>query len=298
MMKIIKKTANTVTKLFIILFVLSNLNLSAQKTSLEFSVHTGGGFEAFAFRPSLKGNSSTGYGGELGVGFTGFFTPQWGIYIGAGFHMGNIQSKIDSLPTHITPNLIQEPEGNFYNLYSTLFGYTEVQRTMGITIPVMLQFQTKPDRHWHWKQGKRVSFYAMGGLKLHFLFNSKYETAISQLYNKAYFYDLDNWADTQAFAGLGYFNKGYSSAGKLNFGVMASLALESGVKWRIDRRIYLYTGVYFDCGLNDPFKDNRVDRSNYTNEDQLKDLTLVRFTDKMNLLAVGIKVRVGFWRAL
>jgi hypothetical protein len=297
MMKIMKKTANSTMKLFIILFVFANLNVLAQKrnTSLEFSVHAGGGFDAFVFKPSSKDVSSAGYGGEIGGGFAGFFSPQVGIYVGAGFSMANIKSKVSSLK-HVTPGLTQS-DGWLYDLHTTLNGYTEVQKMMFINIPVMFQFQTKHKQYWNWKQNKNIGFYAMGGVKVSFLVSNKYDAMVSTLYNAAYFPELDNWADTHTFAGLGYF-EGNSTSGDLDFGIMATLALETGVKWRIDRNVFLYTGVYFDYGLNDPFKDSRAPYSNFTSQKQLADLTLLKFADRASLLAVGVKVRVAFLRAL
>lgn len=283
------------------LFVFSTLRVSAQKSSVEFSIHTGGGFETFVFRPHIS-SSSLGYGGDIGIGFTGFFSPNWGIYFGAGFHMNNIQSGIDSIKYTSPLILMQDDAGNnmYYKLHSTLFEYTEIQQTMGVIVPVMLQFQTKQDNRFHWKKSRKVNFYLMFGAKLHFLFNSKYNTAVSKLNNWAEFPDFGNEIAIQEHIGLGEFDvsNSSSSTGKLDFGFMTSVAIETGVKWRVDRRVYLYTGFYFDCGINDPFKDKRVDHSNFTREDQLQDLTLMKFADGMHLLAVGIKLRVGFWRGL
>jgi hypothetical protein len=304
MMKKTKKTANIVTTLFIILLIVGNFNLYAQKTSLEFSIQAGGAFEAFAFRPTVKNNSSSGYGSEVGVGFTGYFSPQWGIHFGANFNLYSVKSKLDTLK-FVTSDLtvvVPDPLGEkalLYDLHTSLTGYTEIQKSMGITIPVMLQFQTRQNRQWqNWKQSSKVGFYAMGGVKVHFLIDNKYETSVSQLYNAAYFKEMGVWINTQTFAGLGSFNKGYESSGKINFNIMASLALEAGAKWYIDNKIFLYTGAYFDCGLNDPFKDSRSPRSNYIWEEQLKNLSLLKATKGLNLLAVGIKIRVGFWKAL
>jgi len=298
MTKIIRRTTNAATKFCIILLVLSNLNATAQrrKTAAEFSIHAGGGFETAAFRPPSNINSSVGYGGEFGIGFTGYFNYQWGIHLSAGFCIANIHSKRDSL-YHLTKGLVDE-HGYRYNLHTTLFGYSEIHKKMGITIPVMLLFQTKQRHPWHWQYSK-VGFYAMGGMRMHLLFNNKYETSATKLYNAAYYVEQGVIIDTQEFAGLGFANINSGSEGKIKFGIMASVALETGVKWRLDRNIFFYTGVYFDCGLNDPFKNDRESLGNYTSKKQIeKHLGILQFPDKMNLLAVGVKVRIGFWRLM
>jgi len=299
-MKIIKITTNTILKVFLILFVFSTMNMMGQrqKTSLEFSLHTGGGFDAYAFGPSKKANSSSGYGAEVGAGFSGFFSPTFGIYVGVGLNFVNIKSKLDTLKYVTSGLIVVDGEGNprKYDLHTLLRGYTEAQTSMFITIPVMLQYQTKLTEHWHYKQRKNVAFYAMGGFKIHFLVNNKYEVMVPTLHNAGYFTDMGVWITGPTSQGFGTFHNSNVSNGKLNFGVMGSLALEAGAKWRVDRKIFLYTGVYFDCGLNDPFRSSRETLADYTSVNKLKNLPLLKVADRINLLAVGIKVRVAFHR--
>jgi len=299
-MKIKKYISNSKVILFIILFALCSMNVMAQKSSLEFSIHGGGSFDVLAFAPLKKGNSSAGYGAEIGMGFSGFFSPQFGIYVGVGFNFMNIKSKLDTLK-HVTSGLIKKDDlQNLrkYDLHTSLIDYTEVQRSMFITIPVMLQYQTKLNQHWDWRRTKNVGFYFMGGAKAHFLVNNKYETTVRMFKNLAHFTDMGVWINGPEYQGFGTFDNNTVGEGKLNFGFMLSVALETGVKWRIDRNIFLYTGIYFDCGVNDPFKDSRKSLANYTKKEDFKELTLLKAADRVNMLAVGIKVKVAFGKTL
>jgi hypothetical protein len=294
--------ANDALKLCMFLFVISSLQIMAQKAAPEFSVHAGGGISTYCFQPKVKGISSLGFISDIGAGFTGFVSQQVGIHTGVAFGLFNVKSRTPDLKTittgHETPMLI---DGSVvmlpYDLHTTLKGYTDIHKTLFVNIPVMLQFQTKQKQYWSWKRSQKAGFYAIAGIKVLFLLDNKYETRLTSLYNEAYFPTHGGTQGTQLFAGLGTFDndkKGFTTEGKLDFGVMAMAAIETGVKWRVDNNIFIYTGVFFDCGLNDPIKDGRALPDNFIWHDQLDELTLVKFANKANLMTVGIKVRVAF----
>jgi len=295
---------NKKTNLLLILFVISTLQVSAQKNAKEFSIYGGGGASLFLFTPPVPTASSIGYHADLGFGFTHFFSQTVGFHIGAGFGLNNINAKVGQLII-FTPKLSGIPdylsfEGYEGDLHTTLYNYTENHQTMFVSIPVMFQFQTKQKQQlFNWRQGKRAYFYAMTGVKMLILLDQKYEAAVKSLNNLVYFPELDNWAGTQTFAGLGTFNnngKGYNANGTLGVGILAVFAFETGVKWRIGEKLYLYTGIYLDCGLNDPTKNSRQPLNNYYSEKLLSDLALLAFTDRINLMGAGIKLRLAFYQ--
>ena len=306
--------------LLLIIFVLSTLTVAAQrKAPPEFSIYADGGIATYWFhqlqlpavvgtqskgyatdfgaqfhQSTTKRGSSIGYSSDFGIGFTGFFSQQVGIHTSAGFGLLNVKSKRDL--SHIVLDIKDDQNDLTYELHSKLTGYTEIHKTMYVSIPVMLQFQTRQKQYWNWSRSQKAGFYAQAGIKVHLLFNNKYEASVDSLFNAAYMPEFNNWAATQKFAGFGGFDEGYSSSGKLDFGVLVLFACETGVKWRIDNNLFVYTGVFFDCGLNDPIKDQRQPYENFNSEHQLADLTLLRFADKINLMVVGIKVRFAFTR--
>jgi len=293
-------------KLILVLFALSFLHLSAQKTSHEFSIYGGGGFSFFAYSPSLRSASSGGFSGDAGVGFTGFVSPQVGFHVGVGFGTYNIKAKVGTLKT-ITSGLEQILSNGgllLFDLHTTLSGYRETQKATFLSIPVMLQFQTKQKQEWIWKRSEMKGFYAMGGVKVNILLKNEYEAQVETLNNLAYYPEADNWSGTQTFAGLGTFD-GNSANGNLKLGVHVVFAFEAGMKWRISRNLFLYTGAFFDCGLNDLAKNSRVALTDYTYTQYLtyintstdsKYLTLLEFTDRINLMTVGIKLRLAFFK--
>jgi len=291
--KIIKTRKANASIIIIMLLVLSNLHISAQKALPEFSIYGGGGFSFFAYQPYLHNASSGGFSGDAGVGYTFFLSQQWGIHTGAGFGLYNVKARVDYLKT-ITPGYI-DCDGYLYDLHTTLNNYNEIHKSIFMSIPLMIQFQTKQKQSLNWKKDDKVGFYVMGGVRALFLLSNKYTSQVTSLSNMAYYPEFDNWITTLAPLGLGTFD-GKSSEGTLKFGVLAMFAFETGVKWRVGKGLYLYTGAYFDCGLYDPNKDSRMPYSNYTAPEHLTDLTLLAFADRINLMTVGIKLRLAFFQ--
>jgi len=86
------------------------------------------------------------------------------------------------------------------------------------------------------------------------------------------------------------------------------LALEAGMKWNIADNLSLYTGAFFDYGLNNVVKGGKQafinytakDAENFTTNSVLSSYTdnskSSTFTNKANMMAVGIKVRLALVR--
>jgi len=279
---------------------MSGMYLSAQAEH-EFSVYAGGGLSSLRYQLS-EGSGSNGGGGDFGVGYTfslsrnravetGTISHEyWGIYTGLGVGVYNAKAKLNDVKT-VTANLRNSYDARF-NLETKLTNYNETQSVMFLTIPVMAHFQMAP-------------FYVMGGIKAGIPLSGKYKSKDATLTNEAYFPDFDNYMKTQTFLGYGSF-KGKDFDGELDLGLSMMLALETGMSWRLNGNLSLYSGLYFDYGLNNIAKSdgkkfiNYVvsDAENFTTNSVLhsyvNDRQSTTFTDKVNTMALGIKVRLAF----
>ena len=272
------------------LFILKITVVSAQFKH-EFSAYVGSGLSTLSYQPSL-GVRSGGMGVDFGVGYTFFsakervtgtekiFRELWGIHTGFGIAMYNASTSLDDMKTISKNEDDGEPSYSKFDLHTTLNNYKEIQRTVFLNIPVMGLFQFE-------------QIYVMGGLKFGIPINGKYSSKNAKLTNEAYYPDLENWAKDQEFAGYGVFS-GKKFEGNLDPGIAVILALEAGYKWYIADNLSLYTGFYFDCGLNNTIKTSTKKFIKYSNDrpaDFTTNSVLTTFSDKTKVMAVGFKLR-------
>ena len=278
--------------LFIILFALTSMYAWANKEPNEFSIYLGGGLSSIHHQDAPRANFFNGYAVDLGVGYTYFFHANWGIYFGAGAGIYNTQKTIDM--EALNPNMT-DINGHSFDLYTTT-DYSEAFQTLFLNVPFMLQYQSKQNvQGWRQRNSQYRSFYAMGGVKVGVPFKDSYESQITTITNSAYYPDLDNWATTQRFAGLGTFDDGVSSEGELKLAAPSlRLALEAGLKWRLKGNMLLYTGVYCDFGFNNTARNTRMPINNHIAVDHLTDFTLITFSEKVDMMTAGIMVRLAF----
>jgi hypothetical protein len=278
----------------LMLFIISALNVSA-KSPNEFGIY-GEGSYMFFFQPKLigvHGVSSTGFGGDLGMSFTGFFSEQFGFHVGLDVGMYNVKNTVNNI-SFCTPdygyalNPLVEGEKHYYDLYTDLFGYYEKHRMALMSVPLMLQFQT-PRRLFY---NTEKVFYAATGVKLNYLINSQYDVEVESFRNEAHFKEINNWGGTQEFVEFGRF-KGNTSNGQFGY-FMPVFTVETGLKWYFPHRFILYTSIFFEYVLNDPTKDDRDDFNNYTSGKDFQNLSLLKFSNNTNLMSAGIKLRLAF----
>ena len=269
---------------------LSSQYVSAQSEQ-EISVYTAAGFSSLLYSPT-KGETNGGAGGEFGVGYTFFIDnvqavetgkvvrARWGIHSGLGLGLYNATAKVDNETTETKD--LKDDEGDDFNMHTKLTDYKETQRTMFLNIPVMALYELEP-------------YYFMAGVKIGIPLSGKYAYKDATLTNEAYYPKYDNWLRTQTFAGLGEF-KGKKFDGPVDLGVTVMLSLEAGYKFRINDQFLLYAGAYFDYGLNNTSKNNPKQFINYP-KDNPSDFTtnsvLSAFTEKVNIMAAGVKVRLA-----
>jgi len=275
--------------------------VSAQQAEHEFSAYLGSGLSTLNYQLAM-GSRNAGVGGNLGVGYTYFrgkervtgtgkiVREDWGLHTGLEFGLYNAKSKIINEKT-LTKGLY-DIDRDIFDLHTTLDNYREKQNMLLLSIPMMAQFTL--DR-----------YYVLGGFKLGIPIMSKYKSKDATLTNWAHYVEVDgeefdNWAKTQNFAGYGTFN-GLKSDGRMKFGASAMLSFEAGAKWRLRRKLSLYSGVYFDYGLNNFAKKNQnnfVNPFNYRGGETsfTTNSVLSVYTEKIKVMAVGVKVRMAMTR--
>jgi len=169
---------------------------------------------------------------NFGVGYTYFFTPNWGF--GTGLEKAFYNTKQEWKEYTKQPYVIDDMEYR-----SKAFGYKEEKSFKFLQIPLMLQFQN----------GENNQFYAKAGTKIGIPLSGKNKMSADSVKNSGYREFEDFEYTTQEFMGFGTFTN-QKSEEDISLQTAVLLSAETGVKWKMRKALRLYTGLYIDYGLN------------------------------------------------
>lgn len=251
--------------------------LYGQEKGSHLSFSLGGGLSGINYtllkNPSRNGDHNNGLGGHASFEYAYYFTPHWGLSLGAGasyyrssglyggtergdyFNLGN-QMDDESVPVQ-------------YELRGRLMNWQEDQRLLLVDVPLMVRYQHK-----------------LGDLKRHGIFwglGAKVQIPVWSDYrvNDSEYTDLsdeNNWRfnlsgyyattgveyghpDKQAVHNLGTIS---DPSGRLGWGGAMNLDLswsavgEVGFLCGLSKRVDLMLGVYGDYGFNNIKKESKA----------------------------------------
>ncbi|GHT65558.1 hypothetical protein AGMMS50239_25590 [Bacteroidia bacterium] len=264
----------------------------------EVSFFAGGGYSTLYhyLHQVPDGKFKPGYGGTTGLGYTRFFNDFIGI--GTGFEIGYYTAQT-TIAQFSDKYSAFDKEDNFEFRY-TVDGYSEKQNLWAVNIPLMLHLQL-PLLH-----DDHLCYVALGG-RVGFPVRSEYNSSASTYTTSAYYPQYDVLLESPASQGLGVFhNRKYKD--ELKFHTMYMLSAELGMKWLISNQFSLYTGVYFDFGSHDIYKNKQYEYflkysadkpAALPNQSILKsrsnqDNHIDSFAGKVLPNALGIKIRLAF----
>jgi hypothetical protein len=265
----------------------SHKNTYKNASQHELSLTGGGGIGTLRYNPAA-GSRHAGAGGNVGLGYAYFFTPQWGVSTGIGAAFYNSSAKIAAFDgSYLINTPAGLPDDSEFTLSYRYEGFKEKQKAAYLQIPVMAEYRTT---------GANI-FYASAGVKIGVPLKARYATTLAS-------YTTKGFSD---YTGLDYENmpthgfstyKNEATSGSLKTRVAIFGALETGMKWQLADRWALYTGVYLDYGFNNIRKNDSAERLLQYNEASPTDygyhsLIETDKVSKMNLWSVGIKVRVA-----
>jgi len=223
----------------------------------EFSLHIGGGLSTLRYDP-LIGEQSNGFDKEFGFGYAYFLSPWFGFATGLEFAFYSAEFKLknrlvsDYYVKHVNNGAIDS-----LRFRSRWDNYTEKQSAVMLQVPLMLQFQTG------------IGYYVMAGVKGAISISGN-SSGKGDLMNTGYLggeIDCDLYINDcigmpqgggNTWDGLGLY-KGKKTENQEKFKSALFVSMEMGKKWRFEDGLSLYTGVYFDYGLNNILKKKKIE---------------------------------------
>jgi outer membrane protein OmpA-like peptidoglycan-associated protein len=280
----------------------------------EFSIWGGRGTSSLQYK-SAPGNYEAGAGGIIGIGYHYFFNYHWSI--GTGMEYSLLKESL-SIPTvsdnYITPDRYSE---RLYWIAIDGQDYKQTQDTRYFNIPLTIKAQL-PIAHGH-------SLYFSAGPKIGIPLKSSYSskgafttTGVEVNEQRLEPLTTDWFHDMKAY---GFFTDSVLSLSDYALSLKTNLilAFEAGIKWRLSSKYSLYTGIFFDYGLNDVRADdadrqfleyNRNQPAKYNSNSlllsQYTPLSRIPgeytpfpaesprpFAEKVSTMAVGIKLQLS-----
>ena len=271
-----------------------SIAFSQESYKHEISLWGAGGLSTLNIDAN-SGNTKNKAGGSIGIGYNYVINDDWSV--GSGLELSFYKGKytLDEFSDSYNAN-----DGEYdFVFHTTVNNYREEQNVTYLNIPLMATFQ-KP------VIGDN-KFYASAGFKFGIPVTKNARVKNADFNNYGYYPEWENPVkDDPYFMGFGVF-KSAGKKSKLELKTACILSVETGMKWKLIDNLNLYTGVYFDYGLNDIKKnsDKRVIQYNTENpSDYIHNSAIsshytldnndIVIIDKVNIIAVGIKARLAF----
>ena len=257
----------------------------------EVSAWGAGGLSALSYSPEV-GDSRNGGGGLFGIGYSYYVSNQWSVGSGVELSFYNAKTELNNLSDAYTTS-----DGRYdFEFRTAVNGYKEKQQAAFLNIPLTVKYQTL---------GK-YKFYTAGGIKLGIPLSGKYEVEKASLRTSGYYPQWNVELTDQEFMGFGSYMRN-DIKNDLDFKFSCMLTLEAGVKWSLPNSLSLYSGVFFDYGLNSISKggSNHFVEYNTSSPEQFKMNSVmsssvisngrsVNLVDKVVPMVLGLKLQLSF----
>jgi hypothetical protein len=285
-----KHTLLTVCCLLVMTATMTAQNVRKKGRSHELSIYGLIGYSPMVYTLNQNGYYVSGsMGGGAGLGYTFNINYSLGIVTGVEMATYGAEASFDDVSGKYTAET-----GNREIRFSySLTNYREKQSITVFSIPVMARYGRLLRL-----LGGTVRFYAAGGFKFGFPISAKADVTPGMATTSGYYPHEDITYANMPHHGFVSNTVLPDTKKDLELGLSTALALETGVRFILTNKINLYAGAYFDYGLNSIRKTDsrRLLEYNSSNEatfihNSVFDTDLA---NKVNLMSIGLKLRIGF----
>ena len=249
--------------------------MGAQHQYLD--VNVGGGLQSLQHDPRL-GDCTPGWGGNLNVGYTFYFSRHWGVGTGLGLAYYQAQSKIDGLDESKETDVVNN--NRTYYLRNYYDGWEEHQQMLVGELPLGLYYRTDLGRH--------TQLVAGAGCKLTLPVWNKYKVEEGQVETQGYYPDRDLLIYDLPHHGFGTDCTRYS--GDVSTRLGAQLYADLGLRRWLKNGLGLYAGLYAGYGLTDAVEDHDVKL--HDAEGNYHGVLASNQVDGVTLVSAGLKIGI------
>ena len=309
-----------IAAIFIAIAVAQQLHGQNNLPKYEFTLNGFGGISTLNYKVS-GADLKKDFGGGGGLGFHYFFNSRWSLVTGvdAALYRASLSAATVKSGQLFNINDGVNPPWSFVADFD-MNGFKESQNAWMLQIPLMIQWMHPIDI-----KGNNHLFIALGG-RVGLPFSGDYHQS-AQDRSYARITDQEVWTPTTIQRQLA---RGFDRKESLKFASLNAIAsMEAGIRWSLGGNAGLYTGVYIDYGLSNviPSKSDGalytpVLGANYGMAGDFNTNSILAarlpdygeiytpgpgmnpvvnwvqnnagYTDKVNTLAAGLKIKIAF----
>jgi opacity protein-like surface antigen len=226
-----------ITTTMVLVLCFSTLAVRAQYSS-EWTLHAGAGNTMYKFDAD-NDDAKGGFGGNLGIKYTRFFSRYVGISLSAEAARYNNSLTLDERSSEEQIATPPDLEGSFF-LRTNCDGIEETQTATFVQLPLML--------HLQFPISQRNYFYLAAGAKYGIPLTATAKQTVSTMTTIGY-------SDHTEYIYRDMPEHGFSTehdvklSNKLKLPNITILAAEAGFKWQTVAKCSLYTGVFLDADV-------------------------------------------------
>jgi len=211
----------------------------AQETGnyLHFNIGSGQHKLLYTLKDGTQ-QSQNGYTANLA--FSHFFTPTIGIQTGIGVQTFSTLSTLNL--TEGTPAI--DSDGDVYVYKSNFKNWQESQQVLFVDVPLTAQFKHKFT--------DKIGLLVTAGAKVSFPVNNTYKTTGGEIVTSGYYPQYNIELTDLPQQGFTTITQSYK--GKYSFKPAYMAIAELGGTYKINEKIDLYVGGYFNYGINNILK--------------------------------------------
>jgi len=238
-----KGIKNSLLIIISLLFVCSSNLFAGDYEKHELSIVGQGGF--LTFYPEMNaGGFDYQFGGGVGINYHFFFSDVFAIGTGVDISLHQFDMKMDPYSNSYTAHDGTET----FDFNYTIHNHKERLSTFFLNIPLMFQWQYPLFHDDHY------TYFSIGG-KVGIPLKSTHKMYSSNFTTSGYYPQYELLVEEPKDLGFGTFARNEQEQDiDLNIAYVASA--EAGMKWSLGYYLSLYTGIYFEYGLNDIKKES------------------------------------------
>ncbi|NEW84753.1 MAG: outer membrane beta-barrel protein [Mariniphaga sp.] len=262
-------------QLIIGLSLLFYANTQAQETQHNLYFNAGGGLHNLSY--DLRNGTEKGsFGYSVNAGYSYFFNINWGLQAGVGLRSFSPEATIN----YSTKAPSTDTEGMDYEYHSVYNNLKEKQELLFLDLPLGLQYQ--------FEVNEKLRLLAGTGVKISIPVKETFKTTGGDITTTGY-YSLWN-VELSDMPQHGFENIQKPFTGDVSVKTSFSGFVDLGTLYELSSKLDLYTGCYFDYGLNNVLKSS--DKLLYQQDGVYNGILASDQTNHARTISLGLKVGV------